>query len=161
VTVRVEGCIVGGELHAAGLRRLSLPLDKRSQPSQNVSRGGFTDRHHFHLMIPLSALYNDDDDLSKLGEHFRVRAEDGDTGLRVIVIPKIDKISMTMLLNFMSLRFRLMSSMVALCGSRQHSPLSERKGEARHTDSTTQDHKGENKHDLRHCERLLIRLRNP
>jgi hypothetical protein len=33
--VTVEGCIVGGELHAAGLRQPSWSLDERSHPSQS------------------------------------------------------------------------------------------------------------------------------
>ena len=100
--MRVEGCIIGGELYAAGLRQPSWCLDERSHPSQMLSRGISIDRHHFHLTIPLCAPHDDDNDLSKLGEHFHVRAEEGGSGLREIVIPRIDKISMMMFPDLMS-----------------------------------------------------------
>jgi hypothetical protein len=34
--VTVEDCIVGGELHAAGLRQPSWSLEERSHPSQSL-----------------------------------------------------------------------------------------------------------------------------
>jgi hypothetical protein len=43
--VIVEGCIVGDELHAPGLRQPSWPLDERSHPSQTLHRGGFISGH--------------------------------------------------------------------------------------------------------------------
>jgi hypothetical protein len=88
---RVQGCIVGGEFHAAGLRQPSWLLDERIRPSQILSRGGFIDRHYFHLIILLYASHDDGDNLSKLEEHLCVGAEEGGSRVGEIVIPKIDK----------------------------------------------------------------------